>query len=214
EAKEGLAQPQTDPRNTDDKLVTEIASNIPDGHDQPAEPIMSVGDTDSTSAIPEGHDQPAAPIVNVGDTMDTDSTSATPEGYDHPTKELANTDEKLGTDSASKVLEGQSRPAESPASAVDQEKEDHPHTDFHVDESRHHYFTRSKRKRSNSAAESDEHVNKIARAMLAALLDCDDEEIDLAFPAEVIAGVRIPRTHAEAIADPEHGNHWRGGNDQ
>ncbi|CCE33421.1 related to retrotransposon HobS hobase [Claviceps purpurea 20.1] len=153
EAKEGLTQPQTDPRNTDDKLVTDIASNIPDGHDQPAEPIMSVGDTDSTSAIPEGHDQPAAPIMNVGNTMDTDSTSATPEGYDHPTKELANTDEKLVTDSASKVLEGQSRPAESPASAVDQEKEDHPHTDLHVDESRHHYLTRSKRKRSNSAAE-------------------------------------------------------------
>ncbi|KAG5943021.1 hypothetical protein E4U59_000710 [Claviceps monticola] len=112
-----------------------------------------------------------------------------------------------GTDSASKVLERHSQPAESPASAVEQEKEDHSRIDLHADELRHHYFTRSKRKRSNSAAESDEHVNKIARAMLAAMIACDDEEIDLAFPAEVIAEFKIPRTHAEAIADPEHGNH-------
>ncbi|KAG5913612.1 hypothetical protein E4U61_006707 [Claviceps capensis] len=57
--------------------------------------------------------------------MDTDSTSAIPEGYGHPVEELANTDEKLGTDSVSKVLERHSQPAESPASTVDQEKEDH-----------------------------------------------------------------------------------------
>ncbi|KAG5985749.1 hypothetical protein E4U52_000997, partial [Claviceps spartinae] len=81
-------------------------------------------DTDSTPAIPEGQDQPAGPIVSVDDKMD--STSATTEGYDHPAEELANTDEKLGTESASKVLEGHSRPAASPASAVDQERKDHP----------------------------------------------------------------------------------------
>lgn len=35
------------------------------------------------------------------------------------------------------------------------------------------------------------------------------EEFETAFPAEVIAGVKIPRTYNEALADEKHSKHWK-----
>ena len=82
------------------------------------------------------------------------------------------------------------------------------------------YFTRaSTRKRAGSAF--DEPDPKRVRALVAQLLDkggdvdLDElkavlgESFETAFPAEVIARVKIPRTYKEAVNDPKYSKKWR-----
>lgn len=82
------------------------------------------------------------------------------------------------------------------------------------------YFTRgSSRKRAGTAIKEPD--PKRVRALIAQLLD-QEGEVDLdelkavlgenfetAFPAEVIAGVPIPRTYKEAVTDPRYAKKWR-----
>ena len=80
------------------------------------------------------------------------------------------------------------------------------------------YFTRSTRKRSDSDIEGRD--PKKLRAFIGKILNDDDlnldalkgllgEDFESAFPAETIAGVKIPRTYEEAINDKEHGKMWK-----
>jgi hypothetical protein len=85
------------------------------------------------------------------------------------------------------------------------------------------YFTRSARKRAGSETAEDQGNAKRVRAMIAQIISgMDKDELDLdepkdllsndfetAFPAEVIAGIHIPRTYKEAINDPKHAEQWR-----
>jgi hypothetical protein len=84
------------------------------------------------------------------------------------------------------------------------------------------YFTRgSNRKRADSDIAEEEHDAKRARAMITQLLSNDDEididelkdllgeEFETAFPAEIIAGIHIPRTYKEAINDPKYRKIWK-----
>lgn len=79
------------------------------------------------------------------------------------------------------------------------------------------YFTRgekAKRKREEDEVVEDERFAKIIRAMLAQV-DLTEEEFAFitstfssAFPAEEIAGIKIPRTYKEAVNDPKYGKQW------
>jgi hypothetical protein len=82
------------------------------------------------------------------------------------------------------------------------------------------YFTRgSTRKRAGTIVEEPD--PKRARALIAQLLDQEGdvdldelkaglgESFETAFPAEVIAGVHIPRTYKEAVTDSKYGKKWR-----
>jgi hypothetical protein len=68
------------------------------------------------------------------------------------------------------------------------------------------YFTRSKRKRSNSLNEEDERLAKIVKAMLAQLQQAKTET---AFPAQIVQGIKIPLTYKEAINDPKYSEQWK-----
>lgn len=81
------------------------------------------------------------------------------------------------------------------------------------------YFTRSTRKRDDDDIAGRD--PKRFKAFIAKILE-DDVNLDLdvlkgmlggdfetAFPAEVIAGVTIPRTHDEALSDEIHAKHWK-----
>jgi hypothetical protein len=84
------------------------------------------------------------------------------------------------------------------------------------------YFTRAARKRATSDVAEDQTNIKRARAMVAQLLSrSDDTNLDLdelkdplrddfetAFPAEVIAGIQIPRTYKEATQG-QYAEQWR-----
>lgn len=75
------------------------------------------------------------------------------------------------------------------------------------------YFTRSKRRREEGIDQENERYHKIARAFLSRSLaneiDADNNVADHSFPADVIAGIRIPKTYSEAISDPEHSKKWK-----
>ncbi|KAI0991934.1 hypothetical protein K3495_g16253, partial [Podosphaera aphanis] len=75
------------------------------------------------------------------------------------------------------------------------------------------YFTRSKRRRdfSDVSPEEEERYQKIARAFAARILDINqlDDKLEHSFPAGVIAGVRIPKTYAEAISDATYSKEWK-----
>ncbi|TAQ86988.1 hypothetical protein B7494_g4697 [Chlorociboria aeruginascens] len=83
------------------------------------------------------------------------------------------------------------------------------------------YFMRPNRKRSGSDLEEQGNAKRI-RAMIAQLLanevsdqDFDklraasDSSFEKAFPAKVIAGIKIPRTYKEAIEGNKHADKWR-----
>jgi hypothetical protein len=85
------------------------------------------------------------------------------------------------------------------------------------------YFTRATRKRSRSNTAEEQDNVKRARAMIAELLADDNgddsdldalkdllgDEFETAFPAEIVSGIKIPRTYKEAISDPKYGKMWR-----
>lgn len=75
------------------------------------------------------------------------------------------------------------------------------------------YFTRSKRRREEDIDQENERYHKIARAFLSSSLadefDADKNVADHSFPADVIAGIRIPKTYSEAINDPVHSKKWK-----
>lgn len=80
------------------------------------------------------------------------------------------------------------------------------------------YFTRGNAKRAaEEQAEGTRDVKRI-RAMIAKSIadnevDLDEFEellgVEIAFPAEVIAGILIPRTYKEAVEDPTYGERWK-----
>ena len=77
------------------------------------------------------------------------------------------------------------------------------------------YFTRSKRKRTDSSAQEHERLLKIAKAMLAQVgidtwYHAPDfmEAGEVAFPATETHGIRIPQTYQEAVNDLQHGQEW------
>jgi hypothetical protein len=82
------------------------------------------------------------------------------------------------------------------------------------------YFTRSKRKRSDSIIEEEERFSKAIKAMLAQIQESSDNELDQAqlpdkfidenaFPASEILGIKIPTTHKEAVSDPKYSGQWK-----
>jgi Reverse transcriptase (RNA-dependent DNA polymerase)/gag-polypeptide of LTR copia-type len=85
------------------------------------------------------------------------------------------------------------------------------------------YFTRSKRKRSETSAKETERLQKIVKAMMAQVdLTMSDEDInelgistedieilEQAFPATEINGIKIPQTYKEAINDPQYSKQWK-----
>ena len=82
------------------------------------------------------------------------------------------------------------------------------------------YFTRGSAKRgANDLAEGERDAKRI-RALIAKMLAGDNWDIEevsdvmgsdfeTALPAQVIAGIKIPRTYEEAITDPKYAKAWK-----
>ncbi|KAI0991577.1 hypothetical protein K3495_g16610, partial [Podosphaera aphanis] len=75
------------------------------------------------------------------------------------------------------------------------------------------YFTRSKRRAEldeDFENEDEKRYRKIARAFAARILAINRSKfLETSFPAEVIAGIRIPKTYNEAVNDATYGKEWK-----
>ncbi|RKF59870.1 hypothetical protein OnM2_056056 [Erysiphe neolycopersici] len=80
------------------------------------------------------------------------------------------------------------------------------------------YFTRSKKRRADVdeiSIEDNRRHRKIARAFVAMIFSADNSTdkmknlVEHSFPAEVVAGIKIPQCYSEAINDSKYGDNWR-----
>lgn len=125
-------------------------------------------------------------------------------------------DEELNTISRQKSLQEKESVSTLPADMPLKEPELQPQPEDIVQPNEnHHYFTRSKRKRSDSSTGEDERFHKVVRAMVASIrgyteeLETDTDSTEVAFPAGFIHGISIPQTYQQAVDDPKYSRQWK-----